>query len=262
MIFNTSFLGQSDTFWITACVLSLRAVVEGRMGWAGFWIGVSFAFKAQAAFLAPFIAFAFVSNRVRPGIWLIPLAVWTAAMLPAYLLGWPAQDLAMIYLRQAAWQPDDPYVSNAASWWTVFGFYYPGLAIRLFPIGYVSAFIAAVLLVRLPRSRSALQLLRMATWSAVFMPFLLPGMHERYFMLADILAFSLAWAFPDRRTIAVAVLLQLASAVPSYAWAFGWPPVQLAAPFLSLAAILILLDDVLKGFRPTREQRYPTQGLA
>jgi Gpi18-like mannosyltransferase len=80
-----------------------------------FWFGVAIAFKAQAIFLAPFIAQRLLSERTSPALWPVPGLVYVAAMLPSALAGWPMSDLMTIYLRQAEWNPQ--FISNAANLW-------------------------------------------------------------------------------------------------------------------------------------------------
>jgi hypothetical protein len=54
-------------------------------------------------------------------------------------------------------------------------------------------------------------LLLLAVTVAAAMPYVLPKMHERYFFLADILAYALAISRPRPWTIFVAVAIQLGS---------------------------------------------------
>ena len=89
IVLNVSLLGQADTFWVAACVLALTAAIEGRLPQVAFWSGVAFAFKAQAIFFAPFVMHFFVVRRAPIWCWLIPPAVYAAAMLPAWLASAP-----------------------------------------------------------------------------------------------------------------------------------------------------------------------------
>jgi len=73
-----------------------------------------------------------------------------------------------------------------------------------------------------------------ALLSALFPPFLLPGVHERYFFAAD--ALSVVYAFYDPRRWFVAVLIQFASVFSYYPYLFGREPV----PRVLLAAAMVL----------------------
>ena len=85
IVFNTSLLGQADTFWVAPCVLSLAASIREKWFWVAFWSGLAFAFKAQAVFFAPFVVYLFLKNRVPLWHWLVPIGVYIASMLPAWL---------------------------------------------------------------------------------------------------------------------------------------------------------------------------------
>ena len=244
-ISNVSMFGQADMFWVAPCILAVSAAVKGRWVWVAIWSGLAFSFKAQAAFLAPFVLHLFVTRKVPPYVWLVAPGVYLAAMLSAWLAGWPAWDLATIYLRQAAWQPQDSYfISNGASWWTIYGWLLPRAALETFWIGFalaLAAVAAALAFVPKPSARTTMLL---ATISAAGLPFLLPGMHERFYLLADILAFLYALAYPSRRSIAAAILMQFASAFPVYVWAFELEPLQLLSPPCAIAALFLFLREV------------------
>ena len=246
---NVSMLGQADTFWVAPCLLATAAAVKGRWFWVAFWSGLAFAFKAQAAFFAPFVVHLFVTRRVPPHYWLVAPAVYIAAMTPAWLAGWPAWDLATVYLRQAMWQPDKPpfyFISNGASWWTIYGWFLPDLALRTFWIGFALAFVAFAAGVALVPKLSARTTVMLAIISAAGIPFLLPGMHERFYILADVLAVIYALVYPSRRSIAAALLMQFASAFPVYVWAFQIEPLELLAPPFAAAAIYLFLRELLE----------------
>jgi hypothetical protein len=78
-----------------------------------------------------------------------------------------------------------------------------------------------------------------ALLSALMPPFLLPGMHERYFFAADVL--SVLYAFYDPRRWYVAVLIQFASAFSYYPYLFEREPVP---PFLLAAAVVLAIECV------------------
>lgn len=256
---NASLLGQADTYWVAPCVLALGAAVRSRWTWVAFWSGLAFAFKAQAVFFAPFVLHLFITRRVPWITWLVAPAVYVAAMLPAWFAGWPAWDLATVYFRQALWQPDHGgyFISNGASWWTVYGWLDPSLALRTFWIGFVLAGAALLAGLILVPALSRRKLIALSVLSAAVFPFLLPGMHERFYLLADVLAFIYALAYPSRRSIAAAIFMQLASAIPVYTWAFEAEPTQLVAPPFAAIAIYLFLRELagpadLSSFRQHR----------
>jgi Gpi18-like mannosyltransferase len=248
VVLNASTLGQADTFWVASCILALAAALRRQYAWVAIWSGLAFAFKAQAVFFAPFVILLFWTRRVRPVLWAVPPTIYLMACIPAALAGWPVWDLATIYLRQAQWQPEDyAFVSNGASWWTWFGFLAPGLAARSFWIGFVAALAATLAYWRLVSLTSQRRLMVAAVLSAAGLPFLLPGMHERFFILADVLALLYAVSFPSRRAALAAASMQVASAFPVIVFAFKLEPWELVAPAFAIVAMALFWQELRKS---------------
>ena len=244
IIGNVSMLGQADTFWVAPCVLALANAMERKHTRTAVWSGVAFTFKAQAVFFAPFVAYIFFKKRVAVWKWLIPGLVYVVAMLPAWLAGWPAWDLATVYFRQAEWQPDGGYfISNSGSIWTLYGWWHPLMAMQTYWVGFATAAIAMVAYWLFLPTLDPPRMVVAAALSASFVPFFLPGMHDRFFILADVLAFLYAVVRPSRRSVAAAILMQIGSSFPVFAWAFelhGWE--LLAPPFIAAAIVLLLWE--------------------
>lgn len=252
VILNASALGQADTFWVAFCILALGSAVRKDHVWVAIWSGLAFGFKAQAVFFAPFVVYLFWIRRVPLHLWAIPLAIYALFAFPAWLAGWPAWDLATIYLRQVDWQPRDYiFVSNSASWWTWFGYLAPEVAFRSFWIGFTTAALGTLLYWGTVSADSPRKLYLAAVLSSAGLPFLLPGMHERFFILADVLAFLYAVAFPTRRAVLAAVLMQIASAFPVIVFAFSLEPWELLAPFFAIGAMLLLVKELSEKSEPT-----------
>jgi len=262
IVFNTSLLGQADTFWVAPCVLSLAASIRERWFWVAFWSGLAFAFKAQAVFFAPFVVYLFLRNRVPLRHWLVPIGVYVAAMLPAWLVGWPAWDLAAVYFQQVHEPLLAQFVSDSASWWTLFGYTAKSLALKSFWFGFLTAAIGVVAYCYyLPRLTGA-ALVAAAVIATAGLPFLLPGMHERFFILADVLAFLYAYLRPSRNSIIAAVLMQLASALPVAAWAFRFQHGEVCAPFFAVGALLIFWQEIAGSPEMKRNSSPPAKEYA
>lgn len=244
-VLNAALLAQCDAIWTGASLFAVAAMIRGRTATALAWCGVAIAFKAQSAFVAPFIIGALVSRRAPPWQWLIPPAVWAAFMAPAWLLGWPAANLATIYFRQAAEFDFPGTLANPWIWGTVFA---PGLARSLYPLGYALAAAAAAGIAAMSAraAKNPQAMLPLALLSALTLPYLLPKMHERFLFLADVLALALALDRRDRRSVAIAIAVQLTSlsALISYMYFYLMPWPALAGAFVGGAAIAMTWREV------------------
>jgi Gpi18-like mannosyltransferase len=239
-VINAALLAQCDALWAAACVLAVSAMVRGRTVSSLVWCGVAVAFKAQSVFIAPFIIGALIGRRAPLWQWIIPALVFVGLMLPAWLAGWPAWELAMVYPAQPSWIPFPGRLANPWMFATVYAsegakdFYWVGFA----AVAAASVVIAALTStsVRNPRAMVLLALL-----SSLALPFFFPKMLERYFLLADLLSLALALSYRTRSTIFIAVAVQLASSLSllTYMYFYYWPYPTLVATAMSTAALVL-----------------------
>lgn len=255
--------GQTDMIWSALAALSVAYALRER--WAAMMLafGVAVAFKLQAVFIAPFLLHMVLSRRISPRYFLLPALSYALMMLPAWLAGRPAWDLATIYLEQAGayhWLS-----MNAPNPWSFVQF------MRLVPyetgvmIGSVAAVLIALVLgafsVRWRRLQGG-DLLLLAVVVAAAMPYVLPKMHERYFFLADILAFSLAVCRPQPWTIGVALAIQLGSVCAYASHMLNFVPGKYLGALLIGAALVVLVYQLWLALRPARKALTPSATLA
>jgi hypothetical protein len=112
---------------------------------------------------------------------------------------------------------------------------------RSVPLGYALAAVAAVFVA----TRRGNPLL-IALLSAILIPFLLPKMLERFFFLADVLAFVLAWTRRDPRSIAVAILVQLGSTLSILGYLAVLPSLNAVGSLAVAAAVYALIRASVK----------------
>lgn len=207
---NSALLAQCDALWAGACVFAVAAMIRDRPVQSLVWCGVAIAFKAQAVFVAPFIVGALIGRRVPLWQWGIPILLFTAWMLPAWIAGWPAIDLALVYPRQPGWIP---YASRLANPWMFATVYAPGGVEQFYWLGFGAVALTSGAVIVLTRScvQKPRAMLLLALFSSLALPFFFPRMLERYYFLADLLSLALAISYPSRATILVAIAVQLAS---------------------------------------------------
>lgn len=238
-VLNAAFLGQCDALWVACCLLSVAAAIERQHLRMLVWAGLAVSFKAQAVFIAPFVIGLLLRRRVPWSYWLVPPVVFALAMTPAWLAGWPAADLATIYFRQTGIMGT---VGNAANPWVLGRVWAPEMAEALVPYGLLLGAVAAAALIwRTCRRHRRVDLLELSLLSALLLPFVLPRMHERYFLLADMLAFTLASSRPTRRHLLLAIMVQGASLLALIAYTQPTPTPVIIGAGLSAVALLMLL---------------------
>lgn len=210
--FNAPYLGQCDAFHAAACVMAVAMALERRHLAMFAWCGIAVAFEAQAVLIAPFFLALAIRRRVPFRHWLAAPAALLAMMAPALLAGWSPADLATIHFRQAGTfgtgiAHDAPHV------WSLVRAISPEQAPELLGLALAAAIGASATYVArmqtVPFDKAGL--VAMAALAVLLGAGLLPGMHQRHFLLADILVLAFAIARGTRGAFVLAALVQLGS---------------------------------------------------
>ena len=231
-VINAALLAQCDALWAGACVLAVSGMIANRPIKALLWCGIALSFKAQAAFIGPFIVGALVGYQRPLWQWLIPPAVFIAMMFPAWLAGWPAWELAMVYPGQAAW---GDFPSRLANPWMLGTVYAAEAARQLYWLGFAAAGAASIGIGMLARNciREPRTMLLLAMLSALALPFFLPKMLERYFFLAGLISIALAVSYTSSATVFIALAVETASLLSLLTYMYFY-----ADPYLTIVGAL------------------------
>jgi len=234
VVMNSALWGQCDAMYTCGFVASLFYLVEARPAAAMVAFGFSCSLKPQAIFWCPLVAALLMSGRI-PWKWMwVPWFVYVGCGVPQMLAGRPISNVLNhwgrvdnapgLTLGAPNWYQWVSDLGNSdAYWWT-------GIAMTLF----------ATTLFVIQANRGSFspegvnrRLVSLALLSVLFPPFLLPGMHDRYFFAADVL--SVVYAVCSRGGWRVTVLIQCASALSYLPYLFNWEPVP--CPLLALAVL-------------------------
>lgn len=198
VLIDSSYWGQCDSVYASFLVGSIYFVLRKRSFLSILFLGISFSFKLQAVLLFPFYFVLLLRNRVKWYYFLLVPAVYLISLLPAYCAGRPLTELLSVFISQSEyyeslslqfpnlymWISDDHY--ETVKW-----------------IGILLTCLFALLTGGLLAKKYRVQLtndylVRLALLSAVIFPFLLPGMHERYMYVGDLLAVAYIIYFPRK----------------------------------------------------------------
>lgn len=188
VILNSGAWGQCDSIYTAAMIACLVNLQEEHPNRALIAFAIAFLFKLQSVFLAPVLFAALLQKKVKllHFFW-IPF-IYTMIILPALFAGRPLKELYFLYVNQAGtYQALSMNAPNLYAWLPD-GFENKILAV----LGIVCAGAAVCRLAWYMKKHAVplkdTMLLRAAFLSLMWIPFLLPHMHERYFYPADILA--------------------------------------------------------------------------
>jgi Gpi18-like mannosyltransferase len=200
---NSAIWGQADAVYTVFLLASLYFFLKEMPLWGMLAFSVSFAFKAQAVFLVPFLAVLLFRKQIK--IWhffMVPI-VYIVLCLPVLLLGRGWADVLTIYLNQSEtyhWLSGNApnlyiFISNH--------YYQPGLWIGVI-IAAIGIGTWIVLTITGNKSFNREKLALIALVSVALLPFLLPKMHERYFYPADVFSLVTAFFFPEMWFVPIA----------------------------------------------------------
>ena len=212
VMLNGAYWGQCDSLYSGLVLHALACALQRRGAASAALLGLAFSFKLQTVFILPLWAAFWLAGRIKfRHLFLFP-AAYALTCVPALLLGKPLADILSVYVGQTK-EGAGSLNYNSAS---VYSFLPYGVQVNesvYARAGIIAAFLMVLILLDVLlccRKRiSDTALLTAGLILAAGVPFLLPYMHDRYFFLADVLAVTVACAFPDR--FPPAVLVQLSS---------------------------------------------------
>lgn len=224
VVLNSAYWGQIDSLYASFLLWCLYWLLAERPLPAMLAFGASFAIKAQAVFLLPFLLVLALRHRLSWRYFLVPPLVYIASILPAVFAGRPLWDAMTIYFAQVKEFPQ--LAMHAANLYSV-------VPHRFASIAYYGGLAAAAVLLALWtlyygfgrfEMDSHRAFLLTALLSLVLVPFLLPRMHDRYFYPADILSYVLIFFAPAYAVVAAGY--QLISGLVYYIFLHSVTPEQ------------------------------------
>jgi Gpi18-like mannosyltransferase len=229
VIANGGVWGQADSIYTSMLLASVYCLMTGRSRLAVAAFSLALSFKLQAMFLAPALA-ALCMRRIIP-LWaatIVPV-VYAVAMLPAWVIGRPARELATVYLSQASTYHELTMGAPSLYAWLPQSEYQTLVVAGLF----LMAGIGCIYVWKIWRNGADLNgavILQICMLSLVMTPFFMPKMHDRFFFPADVLAIAYVFFFP--RLFLVPVCIGFASFFAYQPYLYGREIIAL--PMLSL----------------------------
>lgn len=245
VVLNGSCWGQCDSIYAALCLLAVADTLEEKPARGVVLLALGFSFKLQAIFLIPLWCVFWFSGRVKfRHLLLFPLTYF-ATCLPALALGKPLGDILSVYVSQTSYY--SALTMNAPSLYTLIPYGKEVNETLLARLGILAAFALLVgELVWLFLRRKKLkddQLVLAGLLMSLFIPLFLPHMHERYFMLAEVLSVICTGKSLRRAPIAAAVQIAAlggyhAYLLLRYAFPMAWGAYLLLGAAAATAVVL------------------------
>ena len=213
VVIDSALMGQCDIIYTVFLLAFVLSMMRQRPAAAMLCLGLAFAFKLQTVFIAAYVAVLLLRGSLR---WLslaVVLLVYAAAAIPILIAGRSIHSVLAVYLYQAH------------RYWTLsMGAANPYLLLdNISPLGggwpmtlalAIAALLMLALVVAASLRSSVITMaaapgddLLLSTTSLVFVPYVLPAMHDRYFFPAGVFGVALAVARP--KLWPIALMLQI-----------------------------------------------------
>ena len=238
VVLNSSMWAQVDSIYTTFALGGVYFVLRRRPWLACLLFGLAFAFKLQTIFLFPaLLLFALCRQVPWRALPLIP-AVYLLLDIPALLVGANLFTLLKVYVVET--NNFEQLTLNAPTVYQYWGNFSYSTELRRFGI-IATGLVAIVLIIPIVAKKIELttsHIVLGAAASTLLVPYFLPGMHDRYFYLADALSVVAAFYLPSKLW-PLPILEQFASA-------FSYAPFLLGKNLVDFRILsTIMLDAVL-----------------
>ena len=185
---NSAVWGQCDSMYAFLCGVSLYTLYKERYVSSFVTLGFALALKLQTVFVIPVYIYVYICRKNFSLLsFLITLAVLWATGIPAYLQGRPLTTVLDIYLLQMREYAGMTF--NGTTFWMLFFPDYQSMhtCAILVTILILGMFLYSYLSKGMVLRESFTGFLTVAAWTAWTCVLFLPGMHERYTYLTEIL---------------------------------------------------------------------------
>jgi Gpi18-like mannosyltransferase len=245
VVVNASMYGQCDSIWVAFCLGGVYYLLKNHQYRGVALIAVAIAFKPQGVFILPVLLLLVLAGKTKARTLLALPVVYVALDLPAILLGRSPGELLTIYTQQL--DDSDRLARSGPS-----VYHYLPVTVGtdiLRDFGYLFTIVLVLgvcyVLVVTKTELDATRVLTAAACFAILVPFLLPGMHERYFYLADVLTVVLAFYLP--RLWYLPLLIQASSALAYAPFLFRGGP-QGTFVDIKVLATMMLAGILVSGY--------------
>lgn len=188
VLLNSGMWGQCDSIFIFFSILSLYFLIKEKYSLSFIMLGISFAFKLQFIFILPVYIILYVSKKKFSifNFFLIPL-MDIVLSLPAVIMGMPFKKIFTVYFEQSLLYKDNLNL-NFFNIYNLIGnsnqtiFYRLGTLLTL-----TICFLVLIYCINKKIKWNNEKIITLSLWFMVMIPFILPGMHERYLYGAEVL---------------------------------------------------------------------------
>lgn len=241
---NSAAWAQSDMMNVSFLMFSLYFVLRKKGNMAGIFFGLAFASKFQAIFFLPFLIIMCLYHKMKWRSLLWAPAIYTLAALPAAMMGRKWSQIFSIYIGQT--KQGITLSANFPNVYTSLGIQENTSLMEagtLFTIGLLGAFCYCIYTKQREKRLGTERILLIACCSVAIVLNFLPGMHDRYGLLLDILL--LVFSMKSIKLVPFALLTECISLTAYMPYLFWVKPISLVYAGIANVFLLVLLLKML-----------------
>lgn len=206
VILNSSYLSQCDSIYAAFVMGSIYFILNKKQLLSVLFLAIAFAFKMQTAFILPFFFVLMLRRNIRWYYFLLIPCVFILSIIPAWIFGRPFEELLKVYLAQSERFKFLTLNFPNVYIWIPNSFYDPARITGMLLAFFITLF-SGFWLSRKKITFSFESWIKLAFLSSIIIPFILPGMHERYMYLGDLLGVLYFMIFRKNIHIPIGILL-------------------------------------------------------
>lgn len=220
VIMNGALWAQCDSIYTTFVILSLLFLIKKKYVLSFIMLGISFSFKLQFMFIFPlYIVLYFLKKDFSILHFLLIPIINFVMCLPAILMGKPMVKCMFVYFNQTQTYKDK-LVLNFNNLYNLL----PGNSDMFYKFGeLITIFVCCLSLFYIMYKKinfNEEKMLTLGLWFIVITTFLLPGMHERYLFLGEVLSIILLIIY--KKHLKLAIFINLSAIVNYSSFLFGF----------------------------------------
>ncbi|OIP83054.1 MAG: hypothetical protein AUK44_06130 [Porphyromonadaceae bacterium CG2_30_38_12] len=237
VMLNASYLSQCDAIYTSLILGSVYYLLLKKQLLSILFLGLAFSFKLQTAIVLPFFFVMMVRGNIKWYLFIAIPIIYILSILPAVYFGGSFKNLSMVYVAQA-----NQYRFLTQNFPNLYIFIDNNYYDFVKPLGILITALYTIGIGFWLRSKK--NIFNLDLWvkllflSSITVPFLLPGMHERYMFLGDMV--GLLYLFVIRKNIYLPICILLISTY-SYARCSRYNELMPMWPAFIIFTLIVLL---------------------
>ncbi len=219
VVINSAVLGQCDSIYTSFVMMFVYYILKDKKRLAMFLFGIALSFKLQAIFIAPVMLYLLITKKVRIIDVLYVVPGFFILMVPTMIYGKSIIEIFMIYIQQTKEYPE--LVRSAPNIYSLVSLNYKGINLILkYLISIITVIISIFISVRGIKKHNykydSNRFLIKVMLLSLIVPYILPGMMDRYFYMANIFILITVFSMKDysKADVKLLILASIAYFIP------------------------------------------------